>query len=220
VISTWGAFWRSIVTTTIRRLTLASVVVLVGSALFPNVCSAIAVDVASCDLFATRTQVANSTKHAASAESSQRGGTYSQSMTGGQARSLFGLSRSLVAPNSVNPRNIRFSQSSVNGADDITASMRANGWQGDAIDVVRMPDGRLTTLDNTRVLAADRAGINVQANIHNFDDALPANFVDRFTTQRGGVPSTFGDAINNRIGNQNRIFRETYPQGSAVTGAR
>ena len=98
MISTWGAFWRSIVTTTIRRLTLASVVVLVGSALFPNVCSAIAVDVASCDLFATRTQVANSTKHAASAESSQRGGTYSQSMTGGQARSLFGLSRSLVAP--------------------------------------------------------------------------------------------------------------------------
>ena len=133
---------------------------------------------------------------------------------------IIGFCAEFNAPNSVNPRNIRFSQSSVNGADDITASMRANGWQGDAIDVVRMPDGRLTTLDNTRVLAADRAGINVQANIHNFDDALPANFVDRFTTQRGGVPSTFGDAINNRIGNQNRIFRETYPQGSAVTGAR
>jgi len=39
--------------------------------------------------------------------------------------------------------------------------MRANGWQGDAIDVVRMPDGKLTTLDNTRVLAADQAGIQV-----------------------------------------------------------
>lgn len=39
--------------------------------------------------------------------------------------------------------------------------MKANGWKGDAIDVVRMGDGGLTTLDNTRVLAASRAGVNV-----------------------------------------------------------
>jgi len=124
------------------------------------------------------------------------------------------------ASKSVDPKSIRFSQNSVNGADDIAASMRANGWQGDAIDVVRMPDGKLTTLDNTRVLAADQAGINVSARIHNYSDPLPSNFVERFTTKRGGTPSTFGDAAQNRIGNQNKIYRETYPSGSHITGTR
>ncbi|GFN30052.1 hypothetical protein [Paenibacillus xylaniclasticus] len=41
--------------------------------------------------------------------------------------------------------------------------MKANGWQGSPIDVVKMPDGKLTTVDNTRVLAARNAGINVEA---------------------------------------------------------
>lgn len=66
-----------------------------------------------------------------------------------------------VAANSVSASGIRFSQSSVNGAAEIEASMRANGWVGDAIDVVRMGDGGLTSLDHTRVLAAKRAGIDV-----------------------------------------------------------
>ena len=79
---------------------------------------------------------------------------------------------------SLDPSKIRFSQSSVNGAGDITQSMKANGWQGEAIDVVRMGDNGLTTLDNTRVLAASRAGINVQANIRNAADKLPANMVE------------------------------------------
>jgi RHS repeat-associated protein len=124
------------------------------------------------------------------------------------------------AAKSVDPKAIRFSQRSVNNADEIAGSMSAKGWNGDAIDVVRMPDGKLTTLDNTRVLAADRAGINAQARIHNYDDALPSNFVDRFTTKKGGVPSTFGDAVTNRIGTQGAAFRNTYPSGSYITGVR
>ena len=71
------------------------------------------------------------------------------------------------------PSAIRFSQSSVNGAADIADSMRASGWVGDPIDVVRMQDGGLTSVDNTRVLAANEAGINVQAVVHGFDDPLP-----------------------------------------------
>ena len=65
--------------------------------------------------------------------------------------------------NTVNPNDIRFSQSSVNGSAEIVESMRNNGWAGDPIDVVRMPDGGLTTIDNTRVVAARQAGIDVQA---------------------------------------------------------
>lgn len=91
--------------------------------------------------------------------------------------------------------------------------MQVNGWMGDAIDVVKMGDGSLTTLDNTRVLAASRAGINVQANIHNASDALPANMVERFTTKKG-VPTTWGEAVQLRIGKQNSVFRNTYPNGS------
>ena len=123
-----------------------------------------------------------------------------------------------VAAEGVAPGAIRFSQSSVNGAADIADSMRANGWVGDPIDVVRMPDGGLTAVDNTRVLAAHQAGIDVQATVHGFDDALPGQFVDCFTTPKGGAPSTWGDAIMNRIGSQNSGFRTTYPYGSPITG--
>jgi filamentous hemagglutinin len=115
--------------------------------------------------------------------------------------------------NSIDPNDIRFSQSSVNGSGQITESMKANGWQGDPIDVVRMPDGQLTSLDNTRVVSARQAGIDVQANIHNYTDPLPSAQVGRFTTPRG-VPSTWGDAVELRINNQNAGFRNTYPSGS------
>lgn len=98
--------------------------------------------------------------------------------------------------------------------------MRANGWLGDPIDVVRMPDGGLTTLDNTRVLAAHRAGIDVQASIRGSDEALPDAMVGRFTTAKGGAPSTWGDAVMNRIGGQNSIYRNAYPNGSPFTGWR
>lgn len=114
---------------------------------------------------------------------------------------------------SINPNEIRFSQSSVNGADEIIASMKKDGWVGDPIDVVKMPDGSYTTIDNTRVAAAREAGINVNANVHSYNDSLPSGFINRFTTPKG-VPSTWGDAINLRILKQNSAFRGTYPSGS------
>lgn len=118
----------------------------------------------------------------------------------------------------VDPNEIRFSQSSVNGAKEIIDSMRASGWKGAAIDVVTMPDGRLTTVDNTRVVAARHAGIEVDAVIHKFDEALPSDMVERFTTPRGGTPTTWGDAVIGRINNQNKGFRSTHPYGSQYTG--
>ena len=86
--------------------------------------------------------------------------------------------------------------------------MKINGWVGEPIDVVKMPDGQLTTVDNTRVLAARQAGINVQARVHSYDESLPQEYVERFTTKRG-VPSTWGEAIELRIGKQNMSFRAT-----------
>lgn len=65
--------------------------------------------------------------------------------------------------------------------------MKAKGWDGDPIDVVRMPDGNLTTIDNTRVLAARYAEIDVQANVHAFDEVLPQDLdlIERLTTPKG-----------------------------------
>jgi hypothetical protein len=96
--------------------------------------------------------------------------------------------------------------------------MRADGWVGDPIDVVRMPDGGLTSVDNTRFLAAGLAGINAQAAVHDLDELLPEGCVGRFTTPKGGSPSAWGDAVLSRIGTQNSTFRNTYPYGSPFTG--
>lgn len=119
----------------------------------------------------------------------------------------------------INPNDIRFSQSSVNGASEIIDSMKAKGWDGDPIDVVRMPDGNLTTIDNTRVLAARYAEIDVQANVHAFDEVLPQDLdlIERLTTPKG-VPRTWGDAVLLRIGKQNSGYRNTYPLGSNIIG--
>ena len=118
-------------------------------------------------------------------------------------------------PQPIKPDEIRFSQTSVNGSDEIIASMKKNGWQGDPIDVVRMDDGGLTTLDNTRVVAARAAGIDVKANVHDYNDPLPDQATRRrFTTPRGGVPQTWGQAVENRIGKQSSKFRRNNPRGS------
>ena len=127
---------------------------------------------------------------------------------------------------SVNPNQIRFSQSSVSfqktrGAtsytfDDIVTSMRQNGWQGDPVDIVQLPDGNFTSIDNTRILAAREAGIDVQAVVRNYDDPLPASMLNRFPDPKNSerFATTWGEAINFRIQRQKKNFRNNFPQGS------
>jgi hypothetical protein len=117
------------------------------------------------------------------------------------------------AGEAINPNEIRFSQSSVNGADEITTSMKANGWQGEPIDVVKMPDGKLTSVDNTRVVSARQAGIDVRANVHGYGDPLTPDQMSRFATKKG-IPKTWGEAIGLRIGKQSSAFRNSFPSGS------
>ena len=91
----------------------------------------------------------------------------------------------------------------------------ANGWEGDPIDVVKMSDGKLTTIDNTRVVAAREAGIDVQSIIHDSNEILPKNLIKRFTTDKG-IPETWGDAIELRIRKQKASFRNNNPLGADV----
>ncbi|QXI40112.1 hypothetical protein [Pseudomonas xantholysinigenes] len=58
--------------------------------------------------------------------------------------------------------DIRFSQNSVSfnktdrvsgtnyTYDDLVQSMKTNGWKGDPVDVLKMHDGKLTSMENTR----------------------------------------------------------------------
>ncbi|MBA4538753.1 hypothetical protein H1Z61_16875 [Bacillus aquiflavi] len=91
--------------------------------------------------------------------------------------------------------------------------MKANGWKGDPIDVVRMPDGNFTTIDNTRVAAAKEVGIDVKAVVRDYNDPLPGNMIDRFTTRKG-IPKTWGEALDLRIQKQKASFRNNNPMGS------
>jgi len=128
-----------------------------------------------------------------------------------------GLEGSIV---DLDPMQVRFSQSSVSDVEEIAQSMRARGWQGAPIDVVRLPNGTLVTIDNTRLLAAGRAGIQARAIIHEAGEALPAEFAERFLPRNGPPPQTWEEAVLNRINNQNSLFRKTYPQGSPFTGSK
>ena len=54
---------------------------------------------------------------------------------------------------------------------------------------------------------------NTIKNVHKYDEPLDDWQVERFTTAKG-VPSTWGEAVNLRIGKQNSTFRKNYQYGS------
>ena len=108
----------------------------------------------------------------------------------------------------LSPFVIRFSQSSVNDSAYIIESMKKNGWNGEAIDIVLMPDGNYTTIDNTRVYAAQQAGIDVVANVHEFNETIiDGGVADRLSRGRF-IPQTWGEAVLIRISSQNKAFRQ------------
>ncbi|MFM8453814.1 MAG: hypothetical protein ACKOAD_02350 [Gammaproteobacteria bacterium] len=96
--------------------------------------------------------------------------------------------------------------------------MKKNGWQGNPINVVKMKDGTLTSLDNTRLLAARKAGIEAKINIFSYDDPIPSKLGHQYTVS-GFIPKTWGEAITTRIGTQKdkffqgRIFSEKFTNG-------
>lgn len=116
-------------------------------------------------------------------------------------------------PVSLTPSTIRYSQDSVNGRASIISSMKENGWAGPPIDVVMMDDSRLTSLDNTRLVAANEVGINVKAVVHKHSDPLTSSERARFTTKKG-TPSTWGEAVQYRVRKQDSAWRKTHPYGA------
>ena len=112
--------------------------------------------------------------------------------------------------------SIRFSQGSVNGYTKILESMKVSGWKGDPIDIVKMEDGIYTTIDNTRLMAAQEAGINVKANAHSYNDLIPEELAPRFANKEGELPKTWGEAVKNRMKNQNSSFKAENVSGNGT----
>ncbi|UMY52121.1 hypothetical protein [Pseudomonas azotoformans] len=122
---------------------------------------------------------------------------------------LFGRRcKKIVNATSHKADDIRFSQNTVtfNKTDkdggaftysDLVKSMKSNGWKGDPVDVVRMPDGKLSSIDNTRIAAAREAGIDVKATVRGFDDLLSASEIKRFTIPKKGFVPKMSALIEN-----------------------
>ena len=140
----------------------------------------------------------------------------------GKAASIAGKGRVNNISN-LYPNEIRFSQNIISYSktvrvtgskytyDDLVTSMKTNGWKGDPVDVVKMPDGKITSMDNTRGTAAREAGIDVKATIHNFNDKL----TPEIQKARGWEQyNTWGEAIQGRINKQSGGFGKRTPNGS------
>lgn len=99
--------------------------------------------------------------------------------------------------------------------DDLVSSMKKDGWKGAPVDVVKMPDGKMTSIDNTRINAARDAGIKVEANLRSFDEKLTIAESAQFSDPRKGFePKTWGEAITGRIDKQSGGFSKNNPYGS------
>ena len=57
--------------------------------------------------------------------------------------------------------------------DDIVNSIKRDGWNGSPLNVVRIPDGSLASIDSARLLPARHAGIDAKIVIHEFNDVMP-----------------------------------------------
>lgn len=131
---------------------------------------------------------------------------------------FFDKSMSKVGPQILHHSEIKFAQSSVNDLDVIIESMKINGWKGPPIDVVKLSDGSLVSVDQTRLLGASITNTPVKANIYDYKKPLAPELAPRFTTKKSGVPNTWGEAVQYRINKQNTIYRQTYPNGSPYIG--
>ena len=113
----------------------------------------------------------------------------------------------------VSPQTVRFSQRTVNGSAQMVEDMKINGWHGEPIDVVKMPDGGLTAVDNTRLRAANITDTDVLIRVHDFNEPFPMSMLERFGNKKT-QPSTWGEAVGIRINDQGATFRVNNPCGT------
>lgn len=137
----------------------------------------------------------------------------------------------------IEPSSVRTTQTTIKGRklDDLVEDMRENGFdakpRGGAsadrgiLDVVEMPDGGLSSVDNKRIVAAEEAGVPVVARVRGHNEPiadpevrerLSVEVKNKETGERTVVePQTWGEAIILRVQDQKpSSFGENKPYGS------
>ncbi len=106
--------------------------------------------------------------------------------------------------------SIRSSQGTVNNYDRAVREIQSGTY--DPIDIVRMKDGIYTTVDNTRLIAAENLGVDVKATAHTYEEALPESMSTRFANPDGSgqYAKTWGEAVEFRTNDQSAAFRKAY----------
>jgi hypothetical protein len=105
--------------------------------------------------------------------------------------------------------SIRFTQNTVNDFGEAIAKVSSGKY--DPINIVKMEDGIYSSVDNTRLLAAQRLGVNIKSAVHTFDEALPENMVKWYKNNKTGeYAKTWGEAIQFRTSNQSGGFAKQY----------
>jgi len=107
----------------------------------------------------------------------------------------------------VNTNNLHYTQNSVNYTKESLSSLK-DGVAKNKIpagDVIKMPSGLNTSMDNRRLVVAKKLGKALKARVRNFDDALSWCARRRFKMKKG---STWGDAAKKRISNQKKSWRK------------
>lgn len=118
----------------------------------------------------------------------------------------------------VDPRTLRFSQENIGARtsdgmtiEELTENMRRGGWKGNPLEVVELPDGSRTSLDNRRLTAAVRAGLpEVPMAVHEATDKVPKDQQARYALKKDPIrklPS--GELV---VGGNEGVVR--YPKGS------
>ncbi len=95
----------------------------------------------------------------------------------------------------VAPTTLRFSQKDVMAEtgegqplDDLVNSMKTGGWRGNPLEVVELADGTKVSIDNRRLLAAQRAGLKqVPIAVHDAKDLLPVDQRARFQLRKYAI---------------------------------
>jgi filamentous hemagglutinin len=129
-------------------------------------------------------------------------GVHTTAAVGGAFYGLKGVKEPSVSPAkpvnktpAFDANEIRFSQNTVSNNKtergtgvkytygDLVSSMKKDGWKGGPVDVIKMPDGKMTSMDNTRISAAREAGIKVESNVRSYDEKLTPSEIERFQTE-------------------------------------
>jgi hypothetical protein len=106
--------------------------------------------------------------------------------------------------------------------DDIAQGFRENPADPRmTVNVVRMRDGGLTSLDNSRPAVLNvQGGGDILARIRDYNDPLTPSEVRRFRADRPSgeirTPSTWGEAADYRIWRQGDKFMTLYPNGTGL----